>query len=320
MLPDRQLSSIVLNKLAEVLPELIGGSADLTESNLTALKCTGDFQKDHYEGRYIRFGVREHAMFAILNGLSSYGALIPFTATFLNFIGYGLGAVRLTALSHFRGIFIMTHDSIGLGEDGPTHEPVEIQVCLRATPNLYFIRPADGREVVGGYTVAIEATHTPVVLSLTRQSLPCLPGSSAEKVALGAYVLSDVADPQLVLVGTGSEVSLCMQAAELLKQKGRRVRVVSFPCWELFEKQSMDYKLSVFPDHVPVVSVEACSTMGWAKYAHVSIGVDRFGCSAPYKDIYKKLGLVPDQVADKCEAALKFYTVNKPISLLRKPF
>ena len=187
----RNRSEEVLNAVAEVLPELFGGSADLTGSNLTALKSSGDFQHNTPAGRYVRFGVREHAMSAICNGLFSHGGFRPFGATFLNFIGYALGAVRVSALSRFGILYVMTHDSIGLGEDGPTHQPVEMLETLRCIPNLLTIRPADGNEVVGAYIAAIENSHTPTVISLSRQAVPTLNGTSAEKVSFGAYLLND---------------------------------------------------------------------------------------------------------------------------------
>ncbi len=278
----RNLSGVVLNALADLLPELVGGSADLTPSNKTALKKGGgDFQKDTPSGRYLRFGVREHGMAAIGNGLFAYGCFIPFTATFLNFITYAWGAVRLTALSNFQQIYIMTHDSIGLGEDGPTHQPVEVVPLLRATPNLVCFRPADGNEVAGSYMYAIENHHGPSVLCLSRQNCPTLENSSPEAVYKGAYVAEDCKNqPDVIYISTGSEVGIALEAAKL---SGLNVRVVSAPSLELFDKQPVEYRKSVLPVGVPVVSIEAQGTSGWSRYAHFSIGIPEWGASAPYE-------------------------------------
>lgn len=208
------------------------------------------------------------------------------------FYRYAQGSFRLSCLSHFRVIYIMTHDSIGLGEDGPTHQPVEIIPLVRATPNAICLRPADGNEVSGAYLAAFQQTRRPSVLCLTRQNVPHLEGSSVEKTLKGAYVLQDfgsAAGPHVILVGTGSETSLCVEAAKLLAAEGVKVRVVSMPSWELFEDQGQDYKLSVFPAGVPVLSVEASSTFGWSRYAHGSLGVDTFGASAPAKVCFNGL-------------------------------
>ncbi|CAG8492094.1 7000_t:CDS:10, partial [Racocetra persica] len=245
----RKSSETVLNKIADVLPELIGGSADLTPSNLTRWKTATEFQPEsgglgNYSGRYLRFGVREHGMAAALNGLASYGGIIPFGASFLNFISYGLGAVRLSALSCFRAIYIMTHDSIGLGEDGPTHQPIETAASLRALPNLLFLRPADGNEVSGAYLAAIQNIERPSVIALSRQNVPNLEGSSVEKTLKGGYVLKEADGAQIILVGTGTEVSIAVDAANLLEKDCIKARVVSLPSFELFEEQSLEYRLS----------------------------------------------------------------------------
>jgi transketolase len=283
----RKLSENVLNAIADKIPELVGGSADLTGSNYTRWKSAQDFQANsnigNYAGRYFRFGVREHGMAAMCNGMAAYGGLIPFGATFLNFITYAWGAVRLSALSHFGVIYIMTHDSIGLGEDGPTHQPIETLALCRATPNMLVLRPADGNEVAGAYKVAIERRHTPSVLSLSRQNVPHLEGSSIEGVEKGAYVLCEAENPQAILVGTGTEVSLCVEAAKELAKQKIKARVVSMPCMEIFEEQTQAYKESIFLKGVPVLSVEVLSSMPWYKYAHCIIGIDKFGASAPAK-------------------------------------
>jgi transketolase len=236
-------------------------------------------------GRYFRFGVREHGMAAICNGLAAYGGLIPFGATFFNFLGYAQGAFRLSALSQLRVLYIMTHDSIGLGEDGPTHQPIEMLALCRSTPNSLTMRPADGNEVSGCYLAAFENAKRPSVLCLTRQNLPQLEGSSIEKTLKGGYLLQDFGTPQVILVGTGSEVSLCVEAAKLLSQSDVGARVVSLPCWELFDEQSSEYKQSVLLVNgkaVPVLSVEVMSSYGWGNFAHASVAINTFGASGPY--------------------------------------
>jgi len=238
-------------------------------------------------------------MAAICNGLSAYGGFIPYGATFLNFIGYALGAVRLSAISHFGVIYVMTHDSIGLGEDGPTHQPIETLQIIRAMPHIYLIRPADGNETSGAYSVAIENRHTPTVLCFSRQAVPNLKGSSIEGVYKGAYILQDVSDqkPQLILTGSGSELNLCVSAVE--KLNNIKVRVVSFPCFKLFQEQSLDYKLSVFPEGVPILAVEASSTFSWREYAHAVVGMNSFGASGPLKDVLNTFGLTVENVDKK---------------------
>eukprot|EP00002_Diphylleia_rotans_P025438 TRINITY_DN502_c0_g1_i1.p1 TRINITY_DN502_c0_g1~~TRINITY_DN502_c0_g1_i1.p1 ORF type:complete len:673 (-),score=161.00 TRINITY_DN502_c0_g1_i1:147-2165(-) len=314
----RQLSEICINKLAQVLPEFLGGSADLAGSNLTDIKGDKDFCKEHYDGRIIRFGVREHAMAAICNGLQAYGGLIPFCATFLNFVGYCAGAVRLSALSHHQVIYVMTHDSIGLGEDGPTHQPIETVPYLRSMPRMYTFRPADGNEVTASYIKAISSRDRPSTLCLTRQPLPNLVGSTVEKALKGAYVLHEGSEkPDATLISTGSEVSLCEEVAKALPNL--KIRIISAPCLELFEEQTKEYQESLFVPGSPVISVEAASTFGWHKYAHAPIGIDRFGASAPIKDVYKKLGLTADVIAAKVQAAVNFYNGNAP-NLAAHPF
>ncbi|KAI3633002.1 hypothetical protein MIR68_009077 [Amoeboaphelidium protococcarum] len=328
----RKTSENVLNAIGDLLPELIGGSADLTHSNLTKWKSAQEFQKDGsklgtFGGRYLRFGVREHGMAAMLNGIAAYGGLIPFGATFLNFIGYAQGAFRLSALSHFRVLYIMTHDSIGLGEDGPTHQPIEILPLLRATPNAWSIRPCDGNETNGAYVAALETHHDgPTVLCLSRQNLPQLEGTSVDGVLHGAYVLKDTKGSDaaggkvdVAIVGTGSEVSLCMETAQLLTEKHNlNVRVISMPCWEAFELQNLAHKKSVFPVNVPVLSVEAYSTMGWERYSHAQVGLHQFGASAPYQQIYKQVGLVPEVVAEKVLKLVNHYKARAVPCLLEK--
>ncbi|RMH66770.1 MAG: transketolase [Cyanobacteria bacterium J003] len=302
----RKHSEICLNAIAPNLPELIGGSADLTHSNLTELKCSGDFQKGQYHNRNIRFGVREHGMAAICNGIALHNSgLIPYCATFLVFADYLRPALRLSALSQAGVIYVMTHDSIALGEDGPTHQPVETLASLRAIPNLLVIRPADGNETSGAYQVAVQRRKQPTLLALTRQNVPNLASSSAANVAKGAYTLVDCeGTPDLILIGTGSEVSLCVKAAETLTANGKKVRVVSMPSWELFEEQSPEYKASVLPAGVKRLAVEAASSFGWCRYADATVSIERFGASAPGNVLMEKFGFTVDNVVAKANALL----------------
>mgnify|MGYP001070929437 FL=1 len=310
-LATRKNSEATLNALAPVLPELIGGSADLTHSNLTELKISGDYQKGAYENRNMHFGVREHGMAAICNGIALHNSgLIPYCATFLVFTDYMRGAIRLSALSEAGTIYVMTHDSIGLGEDGPTHQPVETVASLRAIPNLYVIRPADGNETSGAYKIAVTKRKAPTLMCFSRQGLRNLPGSSIDAVAKGAYIMSDSdGTPELILIGTGSEVELCEDAAEKLRGEGKKVRVVSMPCWKLYEEQDAAYKESVLPKAVKKrLVVEAMSSFGWAKYFGDEgdmISVDTFGASAPGGVVMEKFGYTIDNVVSRANALLK---------------
>ncbi|MGB3308871.1 MAG: transketolase [Nodosilinea sp.] len=309
-LATRKNSEATLNALAPAIPELIGGSADLTHSNLTELKISGSFQKGAYENRNLRFGVREHGMGAICNGIALHNSgLIPYCATFLVFADYMRAAIRLSALSQAGVIYVMTHDSIGLGEDGPTHQPVETIASLRAIPNLTVIRPADGTETSGAYKIAVEHRKTPTLMAFSRQNLPNLPGSSIEGVAKGAYTVDDCdGTPDLILIGTGSEVSLCVDAAKELRTAGTKVRVVSMPSWELFDMQDATYQESVLPKAVTKrLAVEAGITMGWCRYVGGEgdvIGVDRFGASAPGGLVMEKFGFTVENVVSKAKALL----------------
>jgi len=319
-LATRQSSQQVLSKVVDVLPELIGGSADLTPSTLTKVNGNKvDFSHQHPEGRYLRYGVREHAMSSLCNGIAAHGGLIPFASTFLNFVGYALGAIRLSALSHLRVLYIMTHDSIGLGEDGPTHQPVETLASLRAMPNMLVLRPADGNEVSGAYRIALEQKHMPSTIALSRQNCANLEGSSADKVALGAYVLRDAPDAKVIIVATGSEVQLAVKAAEALQAEGVNARVVSFPSWELFERQSLEYKETVLAPGIPVLSVEAAAITGWHKYSHGQIGMITFGMSAPAPKVFDALGFTVANVSDKAKKLVEFYGTSAP-SLTRHAF
>jgi transketolase len=289
---SRKLSEAVLEAIHEVIPELISGSADLTGSNNTRWKNAVDFQPPStklgdWSGRYMRYGVREHAMAAVMNGMSAYGTIIPAGGTFLNFVSYAAGAVRLSSLSHQRVIYVATHDSIGLGEDGPTHQPIETLAHFRALPNMMVWRPADGNETSAAYYMALTSKTTPSILALTRQNLPHLENSTIEGGIKGGYVCHDEKDAALTIVSTGSEVGICLEASKLLKDGGIPTRIVSLPCWEVFDAQSKEYRLSVLPDGIPILSVEVMSTLGWEKYSHEQFGLNRFGASGPYKKVYE---------------------------------
>ncbi|MBD2530852.1 transketolase [Nostoc flagelliforme FACHB-838] len=311
-LPTRKHSETCLNKLAAVLPELIGGSADLTHSNLTEIKGKGDFQKGEYQNPNIHFGVREHAMGAICNGIALHtSGLIPYGATFLIFTDYMRAAIRLSALSQAGAIWVMTHDSIGQGEDGPTHQPIETLASLRAIPNLLVFRPADGNETSGAYKIAIEKAkqNAPSLLAFTRQNVPNLAGTSIEGVAKGGYTVVDSeGTPDIILIATGSELSLAVGAAEKLKAEGKKVRVVSLPSWELFEAQDAAYKESILPKAVTKrLSVEAASSFGWHKYVGTEgdcVSIDRFGASAPGGVCLEKFGFSVDNVLAKAKQLL----------------
>jgi transketolase len=305
----RAASGKVINALAANLPELMGGSADLAPSNNTKIDGLPDFQKDSPQGRNFHFGVREHAMAAALNGMALYGGVIPYGGTFLIFSDYNRPAVRIAALSHIPSIFVFTHDSVGLGEDGPTHQPVEHLAALRAIPHLTVIRPADANETAQAWKVALENRHGPTVLALTRQAIPVFEAhpSGVEK---GAYVLATFGrkTPDIILIASGSEVSLAMGAAQVLHEKGRNVRVVSFPSWELFEKQDKAYRQSVLPKKVTArISIEAGVGQGWERYVGPGgriISIERFGASAPYKVIFENLGFTVENVVAQAKSIL----------------
>ena len=296
----REAGGTVMNAIAAALPELMGGSADLDPSTKTYLKGQGDFRPGSYDGRNVHFGVREHAMGAIANGLAAHGGILPFTATFFNFVDYMKPAVRLAGLNGDRVIFVFTHDSVFLGEDGPTHQPVEQLAGLRATPNLIVLRPADALETLESWKFAI-GHGGPTAIVLTRQKVPFL-GARAADVARGAYAIHGAGErPDVVLIATGSEVALALDAAKLLEAQGTAARVVSMPSMELFARQSADYRDSVLPPDVGArVSIEAAATFGWQRWVGdhgATIGIDRFGLSAPAGAIAKELGFTADHVA-----------------------
>jgi len=290
---SRKLSEAVLEAIHDVVPELMSGSADLTGSNNTRWKSAVDFQPPNtgigeWSGRYMRYGVREHSMAGMMNGMSAYGTIIPAGGTFLNFVSYAAGSVRLSSLSHQRVIYIATHDSIGLGEDGPTHQPIETLVHFRALPNMMVWRPADGNETSAAYYVALTSHSTPSIIALTRQNLPQLENSTIENGIKGGYVALEDKSAQITLVSTGSEVSLCLEAVQYLAEHhGVKARVVSMPCVEVFDAQPKEYRLQCIPDGIPALSVEVMSTLGWEKYSHEQFGLNRFGASGPYKEVYK---------------------------------
>ena len=309
----RVTSGTVLNAIADHVPNLLGGSADLAPSNKTLIKETGDFQAGSNEGRNLRFGVREHGMGSVLNGMALHGGLIPYGGTFLVFSDYMRPAIRLAALMGLKVIFVFTHDSIGLGEDGPTHQPIEQLAALRAIPNLVVIRPCDANETAEAWKVAMESADGPVALALTRQGVPVLDRNTfapATRLSQGAYILMDARDgrPDVILIGTGSEVHIAIDAAKRLEEKGVGVRVVSMPSWELFEKQSEEYRLEVLPPQIEArLAIEAGVAQGWHRYVGSMgevIGLDHFGASAPAKVLYEKFGITPDRVVERALALM----------------
>ncbi|HEX2626381.1 MAG TPA: transketolase [Candidatus Limnocylindrales bacterium] len=302
----RQASQAAIQALAGPVPELLGGSADLSESNLTLIKDADPFEAGE-AGRNLWFGVREHAMGGIANGIAYHRGFIPYVATFLNFSDYMRGSVRLAALAGLHVIYVWTHDSVGLGEDGPTHQPIEHYAALRAMPNLWFVRPGDANEASAAWALAVSRTGGPTALSLTRQKLPTLPETkerAREGVARGGYVVRDAkgGKPDVILIATGSELQLAAAAADALAKDGIGARVVSLPCWEAFDEQDEAYRESVLPAAVKKrVTIEAGTTLGWERYAGdegAIIGIDHYGASAPAGTIFEHFGFTTDRVAD----------------------
>jgi len=301
----RAASGEVINAIINVVPALLGGSADLTPSNNTMPKGAASIEKGQYGGRYIRFGVREHGMGGAMNGMALHGGVIPYGGTFFTFSDYMRPTLRLAALSHAHSIFVFTHDSIGVGEDGPTHQPVEQLASIRAIPHLVTFRPADANETAFAWKVAIESTW-PVALVLSRQALPILPKNDG--ALKGAYIVQDVAKPEVILVASGSEVSLALDGAKALAEQGKQVRVVSMPSWELFDQQSAEYRAQVLPFHTPKVVIEAGVAQGWQKYTGPLVRFitqEDFGASAPFKDVYKNMGFTVDRVVKEALEVLK---------------
>jgi transketolase len=310
----RDASGQVLNTLAKNVPWLLGGAADLAPSTKTRLTsdAAGDFTAESYGGRNFHFGVREHAMASILNGMS-HCKVRPYGSGFLIFSDYSRPALRLSALMEIPVIYIFTHDSIGVGEDGPTHQPIEQLASLRAIPGLIVLRPADANEIVEAWRVIMQLRHEPAVLVLSRQALPIIDRTtyaSGSGLAQGAYVLAeaDNGTPDVLLIATGSEVNLCLQAYEQLKTEGIQARVVSMPSWDLFEQQSPDYRERVLPAAVTArVSVEQAATLGWARYVGLtgkSIGMETFGASAPLQALQQKFGFTSDHISAAAKAQL----------------
>jgi transketolase len=312
-LATRQVSGQVLNAIAPYLPTLLGGSADLAPSNNTLLQQYGDIASDDFSGRNLHFGVREHAMGSISNGMALHGGLIPYTGTFLVFSDYMRPPIRLAAMMDLPVIFIFTHDSVWLGEDGPTHQPIEQLAALRAIPNLIVLRPADATETIEAWRVALTHRDGPVALALTRQKLPVLDRTEladAAKVARGAYVLADAEDaqPDIILIATGSEVQLALEAREQLAEQDVKARVVSMPSWELFEQQPPTYRDQVLPPTVTArLAIEAGVSQGWRRYVGSTgevIGLNRFGASAPYKTLMEKFGFTAENIVSQAMALL----------------
>ena len=309
----RNASQDAIQELAQRVPELFGGAADLSESNLTDIKGESNFSADE-AGRNLRFGVREHAMGGIANGLAYHGGFIPYCATFMTFSDYMRGSVRIAALSGLHVVYVWTHDSVGLGEDGPTHQPVEHYAALRAIPNLWFIRPGDANETAAAWALATERMDGPVALALTRQKLPTLPGTdhlAREGVARGGYILREATggSPQLIMIGTGSELQLAFAAAQALEGEGIRTRVVSLPCWERFEAQDQAYRDAVLPPSVRKrVSVEIGISLGWERWVGdegAIIGLDHFGASAPAGTIFEKFGFTAERVTSVARSVVR---------------
>jgi transketolase len=298
-----------MNAIAENVPELFGGAADLTASTKTIFKPGVSFHVDP-AGRNVFFGVRELAMCAAVNGMAAHGGLIPFGSTFFVFSDYAKPALRIACLMEVHSLFVFTHDSIGVGEDGPTHEPIEHLMALRAVPHMTDFRPADANETAAVWRLALERKG-PCFFALSRQDLPIIDPvahNAYENVSKGGYVLQDVENPQVVLIATGSEVWPTLDAAKLLAGDGIKARVVSLPSWKIFEEQSAAYKASVLPGGVPRIAIEAGATQGWWKYVGLDgdvIGLDRFGASAPGPIVMKELGFSPENIAARAKKLLK---------------
>jgi len=307
---SRAASGVVLNAIAKRVPELIGGSADLAGSTNTIIKGEASVLPGALGGRNFHYGIREHGMGSVMNGMSLHGGVIPYGATFLVFSDYMRPAIRLAALMHQRVVYVFTHDSIGLGEDGPTHQPIEQLTALRCIPNLFVVRPADANETAEAWRLALHRSDGPVALVLTRQKLGFIDRTKygpAAGLQRGAYVLAEAegGPAEVVLMSSGSEVAIVLEARQRLAERGVRARVVSMPCLELFARQPQSHQDAVLPPGVPRVSLEAAHPMSWQRWVAphgVALGLDRFGASAPYQRIYEELGLTAEKVV---EAALE---------------
>ncbi len=305
---SRKASEATLDAIAPHYPALLGGSADLTHSNFTKAKSQSPLSASNYGATYVHYGIREFGMAACMNGLALHGGVVPYGGTFLVFTDYCRSAIRMSAIQHQRVVYVMTHDSIGLGEDGPTHQPIEHVMSLRAMPNVWMMRPGDAVETAECWQLALENTHGPSVLALSRQNLPQLRLEASEnKCAKGAYVLADSPNAKVVLIATGSELHIAADARTLLEARGIATRLVSMPCWELFEAQSEAYRDSVLPSGTVKASVEAGVTLGWERHVGrggLIFGLDRFGASAPADRLYKEFGFTSNNIADRIAAAL----------------
>jgi transketolase len=299
----RQAIQRCLDASVATIPGLVAGGADLTGNTGTKMAGEQAQSRAHPGGRQLYFGVREHAMGGVMNGMAHHGGILPAGGTFFVFSDYMRGAVRVAALSRAKSIFVWTHDSIGVGEDGPTHQPIEHLASLRAMPDLHLLRPADATETVAAWRLAVDHDG-PTALVLSRQATPVLTGTSAEGVARGAYVIRESGDPAITLIGTGTEVALCVEAAELLAAEGVGARVVSMPSWDRFEAQDETYQEGVLAPELPSLSVEAGATFGWSRYADDSLGIDRFGASAPAGEVYTHLGITAANVVTRAKALL----------------
>lgn len=304
----RKASSNVINAIVANHPSLIGGSADLSESTFTTQESSGQFTADNHKGRNIFFGIREHAMVAAVNGITMHGGVHGYGGSFFCFTDYCRPSIRLAALMECPSVYVFTHDSVGLGEDGPTHQPIEHLTAMRAIPNLNVIRPCDGNETSSAWKVALQSTHTPTLLVLSRQNLPTLTPQDVKNhpAEKGAYILQEASNgsPKVIVVGTGSEVMVATAAREKLEAEGIPTRVVSMPSWFLFTTQSEEYRNSVLPKDVKKVSVEAGSTMAWPKYTDAQVGIDGFGRSAPGDVVMKELGITPEHVVEVAKSIL----------------
>jgi len=309
----RVASGIVLNAIAEDMHNLLGGSADLSPSNKTHIKGGEDFESGVYQGRNFHFGLREHGMASIMNGMALYGGIIPYGATFMVFSDHMRPGIRMAALMGLKVIYVFTHDSIGVGEDGATHQPVEQLASLRSIPHFTVIRPCDANEVAEAWRIAVKSINGPVALILTRQNVPVLDRTAfadATELSRGAYILRDSQNgkPDVILIATGSETHIAIDAWQRLVQNGVGVRIVVMPSWELFDKQPEEYRHEVLPPEVKArISIEAGVTLGWERYVGSNgdmIGIDHFGASAPINILYEKFGLTVDRVVEKAMALI----------------
>jgi len=309
-LATRLHSQTMLNKLAPIIPGFWGGSADLAPSNMTLMKMYGDFQKNQYEEKNLRFGVREHGMGAICNGIALHSpGFIPYCATFFIFTDYMRAAMRMSALSEAGVLYVMTHDSIGLGEDGPTHQPIEHVASFRAMPNMLMFRPCGGNETAGAYKAGVLNRKRPTTIALSRQGMPNIDGCTIDGATKGGYIVKDSeGTPDVIIIGTGTELQNAHEATLALEKEGKKVRLVSLPCWELFEEQTPQYQESVLPKSITKrVAVEAATSFGWAKYLGTEgkfIGIDRFGASAPGPVLYEKFGITTEAVIAAAKSLL----------------